>query len=99
VTAQTERIYPVPWYRGRFASWLVTTDHKRIGILYIATSLVFFVLGGFMALLMRTELLTPDTADVVSAETYNRLFTMHGLTMVFLVIVPILAGSGTTSCR
>ena len=93
MAVQTERIYPVPWYRGRYASWLVTTDHKRIGILYIATSLFFFVVGGFLALLMRTELVTPK-ADVVSAQTYNQLFTMHGLTMVFLVIVPILAGLG-----
>ena len=93
MAVQTERIYPVPWHRGRYASWLVTTDHKRIGILYIATSLFFFVVGGFLALLMRTELVTPK-ADVVSAQTYNQLFTMHGLTMVFLVIVPILAGLG-----
>ena len=94
MTAQTERIYPVPWYRGRFASWLVTTDHKRIGILYIWTSLFFFLVGGFLALLMRAELITPQAADVVSSQTYNQLFTMHGLTMVFLVIVPILAGFG-----
>ena len=87
-------LYPVPWYRGRFASWLVTTDHKRIGLLYIWTSLSFFLLGGVMALLIRTELLTPETADFVSRRTFNQLFTMHGLTMVFLVIVPILAGFG-----
>jgi cytochrome c oxidase subunit I len=94
VAVRAEPIYPVPWYRGRFASWLVTTDHKRIGVLYIWTSLVFFLLGGVMALLIRTELLTPETADFVSRERFNQLFTMHGLTMVFLVIVPILAGFG-----
>ncbi len=94
MAVRTETIYPVPWYRGRFASWLVTTDHKRIGILYIATSLFFFLVGGVLALLMRLELVTPATADVVSRETYNQLFTMHGLTMVFLVVVPILAGFG-----
>ena len=49
-----------PWYEGRFASWLVTTDHKRIGILYISTSLVFFVGGGILALLMRGQLATPN---------------------------------------
>jgi cytochrome c oxidase subunit 1 len=92
--ADARPIYPVPWYRGRFASWLVTTDHKRIGLLYIWTSLVFFVVGGLLALLIRTELLTPEAADVVSRDTFNQLFTMHGLTMVFLVIVPILAGFG-----
>ena len=90
----TERVYPLPWYRGRFAAWLVTTDHKRIGILYIATSLFFFVLGGVSALLIRTELITPEAADVVGRDTFNQLFTMHGLTMVFLVIVPIFAGFG-----
>ena len=94
MAVRAEPIYPVPWHRGRFVSWLVTTDHKRIGLLYIWTSLVFFLLGGVMALLIRTELLTPETADFVSRQTFNQLFTMHGLTMVFLVIVPILAGFG-----
>ena len=94
MAVRAEPIYPVPWYRGRFVSWLVTTDHKRIGVLYIWTSLAFFLLGGVMALMIRTELLTPETADFVSRQTFNQLFTMHGLTMVFLVIVPILAGFG-----
>ena len=93
MSTRAEPIYPLPWHRGRVASWLVTTDHKRIGILYIATSLAFFVAGGVLALLIRTELLTPS-ADLVSLQTFNRLFTMHGLTMVFLVVVPILAGFG-----
>jgi cytochrome c oxidase subunit 1 len=79
------------WQRGRIASWLVTTDHKRIGILYISTSLVFFVLAGLMALVMRTQLAQAN-ADVVSAETYNELMTIHGTAMVFLVLVPLLAG-------
>ena len=94
MATRAEPIYPVPWYRGRFASWLVTTDHKRIGILYIWTSLAFFVLGGLLALLIRIELFTPEAGTVVERETFNQLFTMHGLTMVFLVIVPILAGFG-----
>jgi cytochrome c oxidase subunit I len=79
------------WQRGKIASWLVTVDHKRIGILYIATSAVFFVAGGAMALLIRTQLAQAN-ADVVTREGYNELFTMHGTTMVFLVVVPILAG-------
>ncbi len=83
----------VPWTRGRVASWLVTTDHKRIGIMYIATSLAFFVAGGIMALLMRTQLATPNE-NVVTRDSYNQLFTMHGTTMIFLVIVPIMAGFG-----
>ena len=81
----------VPWTRGRYASWLTTTDHKRIGILYIATTLVFFIAGGIMALLIRTQLATPNE-HVVTGNAYNSLFTMHGTTMIFLVIVPILAG-------
>ena len=87
--------YParVPWTRGRFASWLVTTDHKRIGILYIATSLFFFVAGGILALLMRAQLATPNE-HFITKDSYNELFTMHGTTMVFLVVVPILAGFG-----
>jgi cytochrome c oxidase subunit 1 len=84
-------VYPVPWMRGRVASWVTTTDHKRIGILYIATSLAFFVAGGLLALLMRAQLAQAD-ADVVGRETYNELFTLHGTTMVFLVIVPVWAG-------
>jgi len=78
---------------GRVASWLTTTDHKRIGILYIATSLLFFVAGGILALLMRAQLATPSE-HFVTKSSYNELFTMHGTTMVFLVIVPILAGFG-----
>ena len=83
--------YPVPWTYGRVASWVATVDHKRIGILYIATSLVFFLAGGVMALLIRTQLATPDM-DFVVRDEYNQLFTMHGTTMIFLVVVPIFAG-------
>jgi cytochrome c oxidase subunit 1 len=85
--------YPVPWTRGRFASWVATVDHKRIGILYIVTSLLFFLAGGVLALLIRTQLIAPDV-DIFSRDAYNRLFTMHGTTMIFLVVVPILAGFG-----
>jgi cytochrome c oxidase subunit I len=84
-------VYPVPWQQGRVASWVTTTDHKRIGILYIATSLAFFIAGGVIALVMRAQLATSD-ADVVSGQTYSELFTMHGTTMVFLVVVPVWAG-------
>ena len=83
---------PVPaWQRGRVASWLVTTDHKRIGILYLATSGLFFVAGGIMALLIRTQLAQAD-AGFIERDGYNELFTIHGTTMIFLVVVPILAG-------
>ena len=83
---------PIPaWQRGRVASWLVTTDHKRIGILYLATAGLFFVAGGIMALLIRTQLAQAD-ASFIERDGYNELFTIHGTTMIFLVVVPILAG-------
>jgi cytochrome c oxidase subunit I len=85
---------PVPtWQRGRVASWLVSVDHKRIGILYIVTSGVFFLAGGLMAVLMRTQLAQSDS-DFLTRDSYNEVMTMHGTTMVFLVVVPILAGFG-----
>jgi len=93
VRAEPAYTSPAPWMRGRVTSWLTTVDHKRIGILYILTSLAFFLAGGVLSLLMRTQLATPDT-DVFARDTYNQLFTMHGTTMIFLVVVPILAGFG-----
>ncbi len=83
--------YTKPWYEGRVAGWFTTTDHKRIGILYIVTSLAFFAAGGVLALIMRLQL-AQSGEDIVEPDTYNQLFTMHGTTMVFLVLVPILAG-------
>ncbi len=67
---------------------MTTVDHKRIGILYGVTAFAFFILGGVEALVMRLQLARPE-AGVVSAETFNRLFTMHGTTMVFLVVMPL----------
>ena len=81
------------WQRGKVASWLVTTDHKRIGILYISTSLVFFLLAGLMALVFRLQL-SQANASILGPERYNQLITIHGTAMVFLVIVPLLAGFG-----
>lgn len=68
-------------------SWLLTTDHKRIALLYLASVTFFFFLGGMFAVLIRLELLTP-VGDLVQAETYNRLFTMHGVVMVFFFLIP-----------
>jgi cytochrome c oxidase subunit I len=93
VNVETVHPYRADWRRGRIASWLTTVDHKRIGILYIATSLVFFGIGGVLALLIRTQLLTPDESFIVR-NSYNEVVTMHGTTMIFLVVVPILAGFG-----
>jgi cytochrome c oxidase subunit 1 len=83
----------VDWKRGRLASWLTTVDHKRIGILYILTSVVFMLAGGALALVMRAQLAVPNES-VITKDAYNELFTIHGTTMVFLVVVPILAGFG-----
>ena len=71
-------------------SWLATTDHKRIGVLYLFTSLFFFLVGGLEAALIRWQLAMPN-GEVLSAEAYNQLFTMHGTTMIFLVVMPISA--------
>ena len=85
--------YRADWKRGSVASWLTTVDHKRIGILYVVTSLFFFFLGGLLSLFMRAQLATPNE-HFVTRDRYNELFTIHGTTMVFLVVVPILAGFG-----
>src|SRR5688572_12271070 len=72
-------------------SWLTTVDHKKIGIMYVATSLVFFILGGLEALAIRTQLAQPN-GNVLDADAYNQFFTMHGITMIFLVVMPIGVG-------
>src|SRR5215212_10701317 len=79
-----------PEARG-WTSWITTVDHKRIGILYLYTTFLFFVLGGVEALLIRVQLGLPDNT-FVSPEKYNALFTMHGTTMVFLFVIPVMAG-------
>ena len=76
--------------RGWMA-WLTTTDHKKIGTLYIYTTFVFFILGGVEALLMRIQLGAPENT-FLAPEKYNQLFTLHGTTMIFLFVLPILAG-------
>ena len=68
-------------------SWLFTLDHKRIGIMYLVAIFAAFALGGFAALLLRFELLSPDKI-VLTAKEYNQAFTLHGAIMVFLFIVP-----------
>src|SRR5664280_2225193 len=68
-------------------SWLLTSDHKRIAILYLISITVFFAIGGFFAMLIRLELLTP-AGDLVQSDTYNKLFTMHGVVMVFFFLIP-----------
>jgi cytochrome c oxidase subunit 1 len=70
--------------------WLTTVDHKRIATLYLGTSLFWFLVGGIEAFVMRLQLMFPN-GQIVSAETYNELFTMHGTTMIFLVVMPLSA--------
>jgi cytochrome c oxidase subunit 1 len=71
-------------------SWIATVDHKRIGIMYGVTAFIFFLLGGIEALLLRLQLTTPN-GEVLNADQFNRLFTMHGTTMIFLVVMPLSA--------
>ncbi len=79
----------MPGDRGVWA-WITTVDHKRIGMLYAVTALVFFLVAGVEALLIRLQLAGPN-GEVLTANAYNQLFTMHGLTMVFLVVMPVAA--------
>jgi cytochrome c oxidase subunit 1 len=90
--APSRELAPEP-ERGRLLDWLKTTDHKKIGILYLISSFSFFAVGGVFALLMRTELAQPGT-QIFHPDVYNQLFTLHGTLMIFLVIFPLLAGLG-----
>src|SRR5687767_12260554 len=71
--------------------WITTVDHKKIGIMYILTAVVFFTVGGIDALLMRIQLGTPENT-LLSPQLYNELFTMHGTTMIFLALMPFNVG-------
>ena len=91
-TAIPQQERPKPNYLNHahgFASWLLTVDHKRIGLLYIAVISLMFAIGGVYAGLIRLELLTPE-GDLLSTETYNRAFTGHGVVMTFFVLVPLI---------
>jgi hypothetical protein len=68
-------------------SWLLTLDHKRIGVMYLISIMSAFLLGGILAMLIRAELLGPK-ATIMQADTYNRVFTLHGAVMIFLFIIP-----------
>src|SRR5438067_5196392 len=77
----------------RWIDWVTTTDHKRIGIMYLVATFVFFALDGVEALFMRLQLAQPGNT-LLSGERYNQLITLHGTTMVFLFVVPVMAGFG-----
>jgi len=78
----------------RLHDWVITVDHKKLGILYIVYGLIFLVIGGIEATIMRIQLIVPHN-HFVSPEVFNRMFTMHGTTMIFFVVMPILFGFGT----
>ncbi|NCW91418.1 MAG: cytochrome ubiquinol oxidase subunit I, partial [Actinobacteria bacterium] len=72
-------------------SWLFTVDHKKLGLMYGATALFFFIIGGLEAVLIRLQLAAPE-GKVLNADLYNQMFTMHATTMVFLFVMPMAAG-------
>src|ERR1700753_1350466 len=74
-------------------SWVVTVDHKKLGIMYVLYAMLFLVIGGIEAIIIRIQLFFPDN-HFVSAETFNRIFTMHGTTMIFFVAMPLTFGFG-----
>src|SRR5205814_3825136 len=87
-----ERLERIWESRPGLLGWLTTTDHKRIGLLYFWTTLVLFGAGGIEALIMRTQLAEPN-GHVVSPSTYDELFSMHGITMIFFFIIPMTTGA------
>src|SRR5947209_3711840 len=89
---RVERLDLIWEERPGILGWLTTVDHKRIGLLYFFTTLVFFGAGGVEALLVRTQLAGPNE-KVLSPGTYNELFTMHGVTMIFLFVIPMTTGA------
>ncbi len=76
---------------NRLLSWVSSVDHKVIGVMYMVAALVFFVIGGIEALLIRIQLAAPQNS-FLSPETYDQIFTMHGTTMIFLSVMPLLIG-------
>jgi cytochrome c oxidase subunit I len=81
-------LFTRPTAKTGIVSWLTTVDHKRVGLLYGMTAIFFFLVGGLEALLIRLQLAVPNN-DLLTAQQYNQLFTMHGTTMIFLAIMPL----------
>ncbi len=90
---EVEATLPRPGDNEGLISWIGSVDHKQIGILYILTSFVFFLIGGLEVLLIRWQLAAPNRA-AIGPTAYNQIFTMHGTTMVFLAVMPLLFGFG-----
>lgn len=90
----TTALHPAaPAYRSTLYDWVTTTDHKKIGIMYVINSFLFFFIGGLLALGVRVELAQPGL-QFVTDQTYNEIFTMHATFMIFLFVIPMLAGFG-----
>jgi cytochrome c oxidase subunit I+III len=90
--ANVERLERIWTDRQGLVGWLTTTNHKRIGLLYFFTTLAFFLAGGVEALLMRTQLIKPNNT-LLAPQTYNEMLTMHGITMIFLFVIPMTTGA------
>jgi cytochrome c oxidase subunit I+III len=94
VATTVERRMERAWAEPRtWRTWLTTVDHKRIGVRYLVTAFAFFVLGGVEALVIRAQLALPDSR-LIGPDAFNQLFSMHGITMIFLFITPMLSGFG-----
>ena len=89
---RTERLERIWKETPGFLGWVTTTDHKRIGILYFFTAIAFFLAGGVEALLIRTQLIGPNNT-VLSPEAFDQVMTMHGVTMIFLFVIPMSIGA------
>lgn len=90
-----ENTVPLPSVKENngLLSWVASVDHKQIGLMYLLTTLIFFLIGGIEALMIRMQLAQPNN-HLLTPELYNQLFTMHGTTMIFLVVMPFLVGVG-----
>jgi len=93
VTTTTTGVRRKTFSETYVGEWITTTDHKMIGLMYLITGFFFFVVGGMEALLIRTQLAEPN-GKVLSPDVYNQIFTMHGTTMIFLFVIPVLSGFG-----
>ena len=90
IAIQTTQAETHPWLET-LHEWLITVDHKRLGILYILSALLFLSLGGVEALIIRLQLMHAHN-NFVSPQVFNRMFTMHGTTMIFFMVMPVLFG-------
>ena len=88
MSGETRGLLRRPLATTGLGSWLTTVDHKKIGIMYGISAFVFFLIGGIEALLIRVQLASPE-ATLMNADQYNQIFTMHGITMVFLFVMPM----------